>query len=401
MRRVLMVGSVVGLGLLASPARAGGFAVSDQDASASGRSSTGVGVSGTASSLHFNPAGLGAVKGLSMTGGATVLMPSATASDPGSGQSTSTLSAVKVPPHVYAAWGSGRFTVGAGFNAPFGGGLTWPAGWAGSTELTQLQLQVLAGHLGGAWRINDLFSVGANVTLYGASVYLERSIDFVDTRGDARLGGSGLGVGGQAGVTFTPTDRVRLGLMGRLPAPVTLTGRAAFSNVPASFGSTLPDQAITSKLTLPAKLGLGGDFQLPWFRLFADVEYTFWSSFQSFDVDFERPQTPDVRQPRNWQNAPTFRVGAERAFGTVVVRLGALVDLAASPADTLSPSLPDSTRLGGSAGVGYDFGPMRADLAYQFVAFLPRTSTGDAFPASYAASAHVLALSVSATAFRD
>lgn len=397
MRRALLVVGVVGL---ASAAWAGGFAVSDQDASASGRSSTGVGVAGTASSIHFNPAGLGEVKGLAMTGGATLLLPSASAADPTTGQSTSTLSGVKVPAHVYAAWGTGRFTVGAGFNAPFGGGLAWPADWAGNTELTQMQLQVLAGHLGGAWRINEGWSVGLNVSLYGSSVLLEKAIDFVDTEGHALLGGSGLGFGGQAGVTFAPTDRVRLGLMGRIPVGLTLSGRASFSDVPASFGATLPDQAITSKLTLPGKVALGGDFRLPWFRLFADAEYTFWSSFQSFVVDFEDPNTPDVSQPRNWHNAPTFRLGAEREFSKVMVRLGALLDLAASPSDTLSPSQPDSTRLGGSAGVGYDFGPVRADLAYQFIAFLPRASTGDAFPASYSASAHVFALSVTANPFR-
>jgi len=390
----------VAVAVSSAVAWAGGFAVSDQDAMASGRSSTGVGLAGTASSIHFNPAGLGEVKGLAVTGGATLLFPSATAADPSSGQATSTLAGAKVPPHVYAAWGTGRFTVGAGFNAPFGGGLSWPTTWSGSTELTQMQLQVLAGHLGGAWRINEQWSLGANVSVYGSSVYLEKNIDFVDTMGQAQLGGSGVGFGGQAGVHFAPTDRVRLGLMGRLPAAVSMSGRASFANVPASFQGTLPDQAISTRVVLPAKVAVGGDFQLPWLRLFADVEYTFWSSFEALTIDFEQPQTPDVSQPRNWQNAPTFRVGAEREFGKVMARLGGLVDLAASPSDTLSPSLPDSTRLGGTAGVGYDFGEVRADLAYQFVAFLPRTSTGDAFPATYNAYAHVLALSVTAQAFR-
>jgi long-chain fatty acid transport protein len=397
MRALLVVASVA---FVSSPAWAGGLAVSDQDAMASGRSGTGIGVSGNASAIYFNPAGLGDVKGLAMMAGATVLLPTASAADPATGASTSTLAGPKVPPHVYAAWGTGRFTVGAGFNAPFGGGLSWPTDWSGNTELTQMQLQVLAGHLGGAWRINEQWSIGANFTVYGTSVLLEKRIDFVATQGQAQLGGSGVGFGGQAGVRFAPTDRVRLGLMARLPAAVSMAGRASFSDVPSSFQGTLPDQAITTRLVLPAKVALGGDFQLPWFRLLADVEYTCWSSFQSFTVDFEQPQTPDVTQPRNWQNAPTFRLGGEREFGKVMVRLGALLDLATSPADTLSPSLPDSTRLGGTAGVGYDFGDVRADLAYQFVAFLPRTPTGDAFPATYNASAHVFALSVTANAFR-
>lgn len=396
-----MRASCVVLVLVASPALAGGFGVSDQDATASGRSNTGAGVAGNASALHFNPAGLGEVKGLAATAGVSVLLPSATATDPATNLSTTTASAPKIPPHVYAAWGTGRFTVGAGFNAPFGGGLKWPDAWSGRNELVELQLQVLAGHLGGAWRINDQWSVGANLSLYSASVLLDRRIDFVDTEGKVLLGGSGVGLGGQAGVTFTPNDRVRVGLVGRLPATVTLAGRAHFDNVPASFNATLPDQEIRSSVTMPAKLAVGGDVKTPWVRLFADVEYTFWSSFKSFDVDFAQAQTPDVSQPRNWANAPTFRVGAERELGNVVLRLGGVVDLAASPADTLSPSLPDATRVGASLGAGYSFGSVRADLAYQFVAFLPRTATGEAFPASYNASAHIVALSVSANVLRD
>jgi long-subunit fatty acid transport protein len=92
-------------------------------------------------------------------------------------------------------------------------------------------------------------------------------------------------------------------------------------------------------------------------------------------------------------------VGAERDFGLTTVRAGAVLDLAASPADTLSPSLPDSTRIGFSLGAGRAFGPVRADLAYQFIAFLPRASTGEAFPANYNANAHVLALSLSGAGF--
>ena len=43
---------------------------------------------------------------------------------------------------------------------------------------------------------------------------------------------------------------------------------------------------------------------------------------------------------------------------------------------------------------GRAFGPFRADLAYQFIAFLPRTSTGEAYRAQYNANAHLIALSV-------
>ena len=392
MRAPPLRSAILAVLLLATPALAGGFAVAEQDASASGRGSTAIAATSTASSIHFNPAGLGDLTGAAISAGATAILPSASASS--STDSTSAMAAVKVPPHVYGAYGFGKFSLGAGFNAPFGGGLKWPEAWRGRTELVEMNLQVLAGHLGGAYRFNEQLSIGAAATVYSASVSLDKRIDFVDSEGKALLGGSGLGFGATAGIQYSPVKELRLGLMGRIPATVAMSGRVHFDDVPGAFQNTLPDQAIHTALVLPAKLALGGAATLPWLRLSADVEYTFWSSFKTFSVDFENPNTPDVNQPRNWADAPTFRLGAERDFALTTVRLGALLDLAASPSDTLSPSLPDSTRIGFSAGVGRAFGPFRADLAYQFIAFLPRASTGDAFPAQYSAHAHLIALSL-------
>ncbi len=379
--------------LLSSSALAGGFGIAEQDASASGRGSTAVAAS-AASAIHFNPAGLGALDGAAVSAGATAIVPSATATDPNGTDSASAQPGLKVPPHVYGAFGFGRFSLGAGFNAPFGGGLKWPETWRGRSDLVEMNLQVLAGHLGGAFQLNEHFMIGAAVTAYRASVSLDKRVDFVDGEGKALLGGSGIGIGASAGIQFAPIKDLRIGVMGRIPATVTMSGRVHFEDVPAAFQSTLPDQAIRTTLVLPAKVAVGGVVTLPWFRLSSDIEYTFWSSFKTFSVDFEDPMTPDVNQPRHWADAPTFRLGAERDFGLTTVRLGALLDLAASPSDTLSPSLPDSMRVGFSVGVGHSFGPFRADVAYQFIAFLPRASTGDAFPAKYTANAHLVALSL-------
>lgn len=380
--------------LFCLPASAGGFAVAEQDAAASGRAGTATAIAGTASSLHFNPAGLGSLRGPSLTAGATAIIPSATAADPNSSERTQALAGVKVAPHVYGAYGFGKFALAAGFNAPFGGGLKWPDTWRGRTELVEMNLQVLAGHLGGAFQINEQWSVGLAGSLYRTSVTLDKRIDFVDSEGKALLGGAGIGFGASGGIQYAPIKELRLGLMGRLPATVAMSGRVHFDDIPGAFQNTLPDQAIHTTLVLPGKLALGAIAALPWLTLSADLEYTFWSSFKAFSIDFENPNTPDVNQARNWADAPTFRLGAERDFGLTTVRLGALLDLAASPSDTLSPSLPDSTRVGFSAGVGRALGPIRADLAYQFIAFLPRASTGEAFPAQYTANAHLIALTL-------
>jgi long-chain fatty acid transport protein len=383
--------------LFSAPAFASGFAVSEQDASASGRAGTGISAAAP-SAIHFNPAGLGFLApGASAQAGATAIVPSITAVDPQANE-THAETQPAVPPHVYAAWAFEKnVTLGAGFNAPFGGGVKWPRDWFGRTELTEMNLRVLAGHLGGAYRFNDSFAIGATAQLYSVTVALTRQIDFVESEGTAQLGGSGLALGAQLGLDWAPAKWVRLGLTGRIPASAQLHGRAHFENIPYAFNSKLPDQNITSQLTLPGKVALGADFDLSVVRLYVDAELTFWQSFQRFAIDFEDPNTPDVDQPRNWSPAPTFRVGAERRFGNTTVRLGGLADLAASPDDTLSPSLPDSHRLGFSLGAGHSIGSFRGDLAYQFVAFLPRASSGEALRAGYLASAHLLSLTLGYT----
>ena len=61
----------------------------------------------------------------------------------------------------------------------------------------------------------------------------------------------------------------------------------------------------------------------------------------------------------------------------------------------MSPSLPDCDRVDVSFGAGYefDFG-LVVDVAYMYVHFLGRASTGEAFPGSYEASAHLMGLSL-------
>ncbi len=384
--------------LAAASALAGGFAVSEHDAAVTGRAGTAIAQEGRPSAVHYNPAGLAGLRGVAATAGATALLPSATATDPATGAADQAAPALKLPPHVYAAYGREQLAVGFGFNAPYGGGLKWPDTWRGRFDLVEMQLQVLGFHAGAAYAITPQLSVGAAATLYRATVFLTKHADFVDSEGIASLGGGGFGVGASFGASYTFSDRFRLGLTGKLPASIALAGRAHFDAIPASFSTALPDQAIQSHLTLPGKVGLGAELALAPVRLFADAEATFWSSFQSFDVDFAEDATPDVSQPRNWRTAGTFRLGAELPAGWLgtdgVLRAGAVFDMAASPTDTLSPSLPDSNRVAGSLGLGRAFGPVRADLAYSFVAFLPTASSGEAFPAQYAARAHLFALSL-------
>lgn len=391
MRNVLIAATF----LTSAQVFAGGFAVSEQDAAASGRSGTGIAQVQTASSVHYNPAGLAGQQGVFATAGVTAISAPVTATDPSTGSVDRTQGGIKTPPHAYVGYGNGKWSFGGGVNAPFGGGVKWDDNWRGRFELVEMKLQVFGGHVGGAYQINDRLSVGATGSIYNASIEISKRADFVDSEGTALLGGTGTGFGAGVGVSYQALQSLRVGATAKIPTAIPLSGRAHFSDVPDAYKNTLPDQEIKSSLTLPGKVGVGMQGDLGVGRLFADVEYTMWSSFRSLDIDFAEGQTPDVSQTRNWRNALTFRVGGEKEVANTTLRAGVVLDDSTGPADTLSPSSPDATRLGFSIGAGRDIGPVRADLAYQLIALLPRSSDGDAFAAQYSATAHLVALSIS------
>ncbi|MFL5318906.1 MAG: OmpP1/FadL family transporter [Myxococcaceae bacterium] len=380
---------------VSSAALAGGFVVAEQDAAAIGRSGTAIASAQNASSIHYNPAGLIGPRGVFATAGFTAIAPSVSATDPSSGQVSKASGGIKTPPYAYVGYGMDKLSLGLGFNAPFGGGLKWDDDWRGRFQLTSMELQVLAGHAGAAYQVTPQISLGATVSVFNASVALTKHTDFVDSEGTAQVGGSGTGIGGALGINIQPRREVKIGIVGKLPTTVPITGRAHFQDVPPDYGNMLQDQGMKSSVTLPGKIGLGVQTDTQWARFYADAELTFWSSFKSFDVSFDKTTDLNQSEPRNWQNSPTFRLGAERDIANTTVRAGAMYDSSASPSNTISPSLPDSTRIGFSLGVGHDLGPVHGDAAYQFISFLPREATGEAFAAKYSASAHMLAISIS------
>lgn len=378
----------------ALPASAGGYQVSEQDAAATGRGGTGVGALEGAASVHYNPANLSRVFSLTGAVGGTAIAPMVSAVDPSTNISESAEFGVKTPPHAYAAYGNGKYGVGLGFNTPFGGGLRWADDFRGRFEIIEQNLQVFAGHVGFAYQLHKQFSAGLTGTIYRGTVRVEKRVDFVDHEGTAVLGGAGTAFGLQAGVSYAPTDFVRLGLTARLPSNIPLNGRAHFSEVPDSFDPLLQDQEINAAIPIPARVAFGSAFYLDSVRLFADFDYTMWSAFERFSVQFTQSESLNVDAARNWENAFGIRMGAEKDLTDVMtVRGGVFFDQKTSPADTLSPSSPDSDRIGLSLGGGRDFGMVRADAAYMFVLFVPRKAEGlEAFPATYNATAHMLAV---------
>jgi long-chain fatty acid transport protein len=388
---------VVLLSLASSTALAGGFQIDEQDAAAIGRAGT-AGARQGPSSLYYNPAGLFDERTeVSAELGATAIIPGASALPP-DGVRQSASSQVFLPPYVYGSYRlNDRVAFGAGFNAPFGLGVTWGQDFEDRFELQKAAFQTFAFMAGAAVRVVPPLTLGLTVGLARTSVAVQQKLDFVTQEGTADLQTAGWGVLLGAGVQYEPVKRVRLGFSFSLPTETSLKGTARFTNVPDSFGPLTNDQDVTSKVTLPARFRLAvSALATEQIRVDVDIAYTLWSSFKQLNFDFADPLTPDKSLEKDWKNTFTVRVGGEYDLPKLAtLRAGLLFDQAAVPPSTLGPDLPDGNRYGLSLGLGRELVKgLRADLSYAFILIDGQKSTLANFPAAYDGHAHAIGLAL-------
>jgi long-chain fatty acid transport protein len=386
------------ISLWASEVSAAGFAVAEQGAAALGLGNAVTGVPEAAGAAIFNPAALLVTPGLGVSVSASAVMPFLThtfTQDTASEFHVATIPALSVD---WASVGKIRYGGGIGFNVPFGASLAWPKTWPGRFDVTSIALQVfeISGNLSLGYFADDFsISIAAGPRFLRSTVELEKTIDSVDSEGFVHLGGAANAVSFQTALFVSYRD-FGLGLSFRPGTKLEYSGDADFTQIPIELSFAAHDQAVRTSVDLPDRIAGGMSYDLGVGRVSADLEYFGWSSFESFGIDFEDPNTPDVDEPRHWNDTFTMRAGYEhRGFSFPLKLRGGLVwDPTPSPNDTLSPTLPDGNRLVISAGASWDFSPIiSADLGFAHVIVLENKAEGDeVLPGSYGGFAEVVSL---------
>jgi long-chain fatty acid transport protein len=395
-RSTIFAAALVAL-LAPSSVDAAGFAVGEQGAAARGVGGAATGRIDMGEAGFYNPAAWGFSDSLSVSVGVSALAPSVAHVQPQSGERTVAETGTATPPYLHAAYQFGDFGVGLSFDVPFGSGLSWPGDWRGRFEITAIELQVFELAPTAIWRPIDDFSIAAGPRFERATVGYERRIDAVDTEASVRLDGVANGVGAQVAMMYRPLAELSVGLSWRSRVGLDFAGTADFKDVPVELSEKAHDQKVRTQLTLPDRLAVGVAWQFPDAVASFDVTYWTWSTFEEFGIDFEDDDTPDVTQPRNWNDSVTLAAGWEQRglAPDLALRVGLAFDAAPSPSDTLSPSSPDGHRLIPSIGAGYVLtDDLQLDLGYGHVVFMAEEATGQAFPGSYDASAELLSVGV-------
>lgn len=393
----------------AQEARAAGIAVDLNSARGTAMAGSMAGFVDDASGIYYNPAGIAQGQGIDVMVGITGIVPffQTTAAN---GVLTDGDHALIPPPHIYATYGiSDEITVGVGVYTPYGLKISWPASYPGRYIVTSVDLKIfditptIAFHFGPV-----RFAVGAQLGYSTAE--LDRDINLLTSPPNtyqpngpaAQLGASAWGFGATAGVMVDVVEKVfQIGAAYRSRVKYNLDGNVHFSNIPQPYQGQLYDQPGSTSVTTPDSVVVGFAYKpLPCLTLDFDVTYFGWQVFPAIVLTY--PQTPALNSTelKDWHHTWNYRIGAEYVIDEHwVVRGGIMLDPTPSPAATVQPDVPDSSRVNLAAGFGWRAGAFHIDLGMQWIIFTGVTS-GEVStalplynPATYSANALVGTLS--------
>ncbi len=389
---------ILHIGLLGSfyvPARAQGFKINLLGVKQNSMGHTGAGYVFDASTIYFNPGGLGFTKGSSLSLGGSALMPRTEFVETGHGIAYDSQNQIFTPFGGYVSFKiDPRFTAGIGVYTPYGSGLTWPENFSGRFILHSIQLQTIYIQPTLGYQITDKIGIGAGVIYSLGNVTLSKDIPVSNEQGNyarATLTGNGTGWGYSAGILVKPDSRFSAGLTYHSALKLDFNnGNANFSGVPSSFQTELANTTFSSTIPLPADLTLGFGLRIDsaWLVTF-DADLVFWNTYDTLTFDYKNQTSllTNTREVKNYRSVPGIRAGVQYSPSKKVdIRGGAFFESTPVQNGYLAPDFPDNNRFGLTAGLGIHASPkFEVDLSFLWLDVLQRTGTdrADSFSGTY------------------
>ncbi len=373
---------------LSSNIWASGFQINEHGSKAMGMGGAFVALANDPSAIYFNPSGITQLYGTQLLFGSTLILPSSTFRGPSPSIAEYELeSQIFTPIHLYATHQiNDKLFLGFGVGNNYGLGTKWEDNWVGRFMAVETEIRTFFFNLVASYKIIPELSIGFGYVFTYGDVLIGRKLNLSPFNAEPylELEGTGTGSGFTAGIIAHPTKSISVGLSFRSQVTIEFEGDATPSNVPSLFDGQLPNGDITAPLTTPENITFGIAIKpLKNFTLTADYQYVGWDSYEKLEVEFQDFIDSDTGEKlvnsseRNYDNGFIARLGAEYQYTTDLdFYAGFLYDSNPVSDERLDPTLPDSDRLGFSAGVGYKLSAnLTAEAGYLFLRFEEREIT--------------------------
>ena len=395
-----------------------GFGVYEHNTCAMGRAGvTAASPCADGSAIFFSPAGLAGLSGTHFSVGVTLIAAQGGFTDDFLAQKTNLDNPIIPVPNLYITHAfSPKLTAGVGVFAPYGLETKWPTtGFEGrfvgyNTDLRSIYIQPTV-----AYQVHPRLKVGIGFAYITSRVKLHQRADLSQQIvpgqaftfaalgipnqtdfADAALEATGTGFAINFGGILKINDQLSIGGHWLTRKTIDYSGAVVFTQIPT--GLTLPP---SNPLLLPAgtpvdalvgpEFGPGGPLAsgnaktsiiMPpqgsiglaykasdKLTVMADYHLVVWGWFNTLTIDFENPASPDITLHPENKDTHGFRFGGEYQYSPkVTLRGGYLYHTGASPAQFVTPLLPEAARNEFTIGAGINLTPkMHADLGYQYI----------------------------------
>lgn len=332
-----------------------------------------------ASAIHFNPAGLTQLEDKQISLGATFILN--TVEYQGEDISEDMGTRINTIPNFYFAAPivKNKFAAGLGVTVPYGLQGSWDDEGFARFVVTDFDLRVININPTLAFKPFPFLSIGVGLDYHYAELDLSKRVNVglinsvltgsppdlstpegfqdTDVHGDA--------FGYNTGILFNITPRHSIGISFRSKADINFEGKLKLSNLSGAtaqiFGSEKFDSRTKSTLTLPEMLSFGYAYRhnALW-SIEVDVQWTNWSRIDVIKSSFE-PTNPlleaSKEDVRKWNNTFSIGIGGEYKLNEALkARGGYVFHETPIPNESFEPSVPQGSRHGVFAGIGYSWG---------------------------------------------
>lgn len=365
----------------AGSASAAAFQLWEQNASGLGTAYAGsAAVADNASANFFNPASLTQLTGVQISTGVAAVGPSYQYRDSaGAGNNGGDAGAWAAVPNAHvSARLSPSWAVGFSVSAPFGLATEYNSDWVGASQSVKSEIKTVNFNPSVAYKLNDKVSLGLGLNY--------QTIDGELTKTGARLKGDDASWGWNAGVLFTLSPAMRVGMSYRSAVKHTLEG---------DLNGTLP---IKADVKLPDTFILSVWQQVSdrW-EAMGDLSYTRWESLQALNV-MDRSSGSLVSSERfNYGNSWRLAWGAAyKATDAMKYKFGIAYDRTPVQAADRTPRVPDNDRLWLSLGAQWNTGKTgKVDVGYSYLYVKDPSVQQGSLNGRYDAHAHIVGLQYS------